>query len=217
VLSLPTIGILGAGKLGTVLGQLARKAGYDVAIAGSGDPGKIELTIRVLVPGATVAVAEEVARSADIVILALPLSKFRTIPREALNGKLVIDAMNYWWETDGPRTDIIPDNQSSSEAVQEFLSQSTVIKALNHMGYWDLQREPRAPGEKDRKAIALAGDDMPAVKKVEAFINSLGFDPLYIGALSRGAQLEAGNQAFGADLPREALAAIIENNTVTPL
>jgi predicted dinucleotide-binding enzyme len=101
--------------------------------------------------------------------------------------------------------------------VQEFLSQSTVIKALNHMGYWDLQREPRAPGEKDRKAIALAGDDMPAVKKVEAFINSLGFDPLYIGALSRGAQLEAGNQAFGADLPREALAAIIENNTVTPL
>lgn len=206
---LPTLGILGAGKLGVVLGQLATKAGYEVYISGSGSVDKIALTVEVLIPGAKAATSQEVASRSDIVILALPLSKFRELPKEALENKLVVDAMNYWWEVDGPRDDFIHPEQSSSEAVQEFLENSRIIKAFNHMGYHDLHDGARAKGEPDRKAIAIAGNDSGDVDAVTKLVDNLGFDPLYIGDLSQGKMLEAGTKAFGANLNINELAKLL--------
>lgn len=208
-MSLPSIGIIGAGKLGITLAQLALKAGYAVSISGSGDPGKIALTIEVLAPGAQAVSNEEAARQADIIILAMPLSKFRSLPRETMRGKLVIDAVNYWWETDGPRDDFLAPGQASSAAIQEFLSDSRVVKALNHMGYHDLHDEPRPRGTEGRKAIAVAGDDKADVEVVSRFIDSLGFDPVYIGDLAAGQRLEPGGPVFGVNVDAVSLHALL--------
>ncbi len=205
-----TIGILGAGKLGVVLSQLALKAGYDVYISGSGDPAKIALSIQVLAPGAIATTSEAVAKHADVVILAFPLSKYRQIPRDVLAGKLVIDATNHWWEVDGPRDDSLKPDESSSEAVQEFLSESRVVKALNHMGYHDLHDETRAHGVLERKAIAVAGDDKHDVETVSEIIDRLGFDPVYIGDLVTGRKLEPGGNVFGANVDVATLAALLD-------
>jgi len=209
--TIKTIGIIGAGKVSIVLAQLAIKAGYNVLISGSGDPQKIALTISVLVPGAKALTSAEVAKRSDVIILAIPLGRYKELPKEELSGKLVIDAMNYWWEIDGDRPDLTGSDISSSEAVQGFLTGSRVVKAFNHVGYHDLHNETRPKGAPDRKGVAIAGDTPDDTKVVAAIVNALGFDPLVIGNLAEGRKLQPGGAVFGAHVNAETLKQMIDN------
>ena len=206
-----TVSILGAGKVGIVLAQLALKAGYKVYIAGSGDVAKISLSVKVLAPGAHAVTKEEAASKGDIVILALPLSKYKTIPVKQLANKLVIDAINHWHEVDGPREDTLSNYESSSEAIQRYLKDARVVKALSHTGYHELHDTLKPHSEPGRKAIAIAGNHDADVTAVSTFIDSIGFDPLPIGTLKEGRKLEPGWPAFGANTTIEKLKELTSN------
>ena len=207
-----SIGILGAGKLGITLARIARHYGYDVNIAGSGGPEKIALTAEVLAPGTKAMSSEDVVKHSDVVILALPLGKFRTLPKDALAGKLVLDGMNYWWEVDGSRDDILPSSQSSSEAVQEFLPESRVVKAFNHIGYHDLFDQHAPKSSTKRKAMAIAVNDKADVKVASGLVDSLGFDPVVLNTLNDGRVLEPGMPAFGASVDAKSLKLLLERS-----
>lgn len=205
-----TLGILGAGRVGVVLAQLALAAGRRVLVAGSGEPSKITTQLAAVAPGAVAAEASVVAREADAVILALPLPRYRALPVDALSGKLVIDAMNYWWEVDGLREEFADPLTSTSEILQAFLPDARVVKAFNHMSYRDLADEARPTGRADRKAIAIAGDDPRDLDAVAQLVDALGFDVVVAGSLADGIKLQPGGEVFGADVDAAELRAMLD-------
>jgi len=205
-----TIAILGSGKLGTVMARRAVAAGQRVLVAGSGDPEAIRLILTVVAPGAEPARAVDAVEQADLVVLALPLGKLASVPEEALRGKVVVDAMNYWWEVDGHRADLDDPATSTSELVQRHLPGSVVVKAFNHMGYHDLDEGPQPAGAAGRKAIAVAGDDAAAVATVSALVDSWGFDPVPAGTLRDSVALQPHAESFGANVEAAELVAMLD-------
>lgn len=90
--------------------------------------------------------------------------------------------MNYWWETDSRDSPFGEPDASTSEYLQSLLPDSTVVKAFNHMGYHDLDELPAPAGSPNHRSIAVAGPRDPS-RRVEMFIDALGFDPL--GAVAK--------------------------------
>jgi 8-hydroxy-5-deazaflavin:NADPH oxidoreductase len=199
-----TIAVLGAGHVGPAIARLALDAGYRVAIATSGNPGHLALITRLVIPGAEPLWAADAIGRADIVLLAMPLHRFIRMVPNALSGKLVIDAMNYWPPTDGTLPSPFNDESiGTSEVVAGRLRDATVVKTLNHVGYHELETYARPPGSVDRRALGVAGDDPDAVNTVSTFVDRIGYDAVPVGPLSAGRVLQPGGPVFGTVLRRE--------------
>src|SRR5258708_31079971 len=148
----------------------------------SGHPERLELFVQVLAPGVEPRWAAEAVAGADLVVLAIPLHKFATLHPSLLDGKVVVDVMNYWPPVDGVQELFEDQRYSSSEIVQRRLVGATVVKTLNHIGYHELDDERRPKGSPERRALGAAGDDPRAVDAVGDVIERIGdhalrFDP----------------------------------------
>jgi predicted dinucleotide-binding enzyme len=190
------LGIIGAGKLGLALARAALAAGYEVALAGSGSADRIALQVDVLAPGASAMTTAEVVAFADTLVLAVPMHRFRELPADAFDGKVLIDAMNYWPDTDGADPALADAPDGTSPVVQAHFPRARVVKTLNQLGYHELDEYARARESSDRIAIAAAGDDRLAVRTVMQLIDRLGFDAIDAGALANGRLLEPDGSPF---------------------
>jgi predicted dinucleotide-binding enzyme len=211
VAAVERVGIVGAGKLGTTLARAAVAAGYEVAVASSGPAERLALSLDVLAPGAVGSTVEDVADSADVIVLAVPAHRFRELPGDIFDGKILVDAMNYWPDIDGEDPELAAADGGSSVVVQAHFPGARVVKSLNQLGYHELDDYPRAPGAPDRIAVAAVGDDRLAVRTVMHVIDRLGFDPFDGGPLAKGKLLEPDGSPYAETLSAEALARRLSN------
>ncbi|MBB2994701.1 hypothetical protein E9229_000892 [Paeniglutamicibacter cryotolerans] len=212
-MSMKTIGILGAGKVGTAVARQAMRAGYRVNIAASGDPQKIALIIEIMAPGATALSAAEVIDAADLVILSVPLRKFTSLDASALAGKHVVDTMNYWAENDGDMPELDA-SASSSEMVAQHLSGALVAKSLNHIGYHELEQDGLPDGTPGRRALAVASDHAQTLELVMELVEAMGYDAVDAGDLASGSAFESGTEIFNGVHTREQMLALLDSHAL---
>jgi predicted dinucleotide-binding enzyme len=209
------LGIVGAGKAGTAIARAAVADGYNVAISGSGPAERIELIVEVLAPGARALSTDEVAAYAGLIVLAIPLHRFRELRPELFAGKILVDAMNYWDEIDGIDGPFATAPAGTSVLVQEWFSSARVVKSLNHLGYFKFEKSRRPHGTPGRVGMAAAGNDPAAVAAVLQLIDSLGFDAVEAGNLESGLALQPGGPVFGAGYSAEELSNLLSREAVS--
>lgn len=210
-----TIGILGAGKIGTAIARQALAAGYEMLVATARPPEEIALIVEMTAPGARAVSTAEAVAASDLVILCLPLRKYRALDPAMFAGKIVIDVMNYWAPTEGVLDDF-EGARASSEIVQEHLAGARLIRTLNHIGYHELEEDGLPAGDPDRRALAIAGDDPAARQIVAAFIGRLGFDAVDAGGLANSHIFAAGTEIFARRHQRDEMEARLSRISSPP-
>lgn len=204
-----TLGIIGAGKVGTALARLATAAGWNVALSGSPRQPMQGLIVETLVPGARLLPEAEVVAGADLVIVAIPFGKADSVDWSALGGKVVVDATNYWYPVDGHVADADAFEGSTAEFTLARNPAMRLVKSLNHLGYHDMETDARPAGDPLRRSLVAASDDEEARRLVAGFIDDIGFDPVLTG-LADGVLLEPEGPVFGIELSAEAMIAALD-------
>jgi predicted dinucleotide-binding enzyme len=206
-----TIGLIGAGHIGSQLARLAVKHGYNVVISNSRGPETLADLVRELGPQARAAVSQDAAQAGDIVVVTIPLKNLRDVPVAPLAGKIVIDTLNYYPQPGAHIADLDDEKTTTSEMVQRHLPGSHVVKAFNHIYAAELTTHGQPAGSPNRRALAIAGNDPAAKKAVAALIDQFGFDTVDIGPLSESWRIQRDTPGYGprrtADELRKDLAA----------
>jgi 8-hydroxy-5-deazaflavin:NADPH oxidoreductase len=206
-----TIGIIGAGHIGSQIARLAVKNGYEVVISNSRGPETLAGLVAELGPKARAATAVEAARAGDIVVVTIPLKAYRTVPVEPLAGKVVIDTNNYYPQRDGHIPELDNESTTTSELLQAHLPASKVVKAFNHIYAAELTTHGQPAGTENRRALVIAGDDAGAKATVTRLLDQFGFDTVDAGPLKEGWRIQRDTPGYGprrtAEELREDLAA----------
>ena len=205
-----TIGLIGAGHIGSQLARLAVATGHDVVISNSRGPETLADLVAELGPKARAATPLEAATAADIAVVTIPLKAVDSVPVEPLANKIVIDTNNYYPQRDGQIAELDDELTSTAELLQRHLPTSKVVKAFNHIQAAALTGEALPSGTDGRRALAAVGDDPEAVSTVAALIDQFGFDALEVTPLAEGWRIERDTPGYGPRLTvdelREALA-----------
>ncbi|GLS17084.1 NADP oxidoreductase [Labrys miyagiensis] len=197
-----SIGIIGAGALGSNVARLLARNGVSATIANSRGPGTLAALVGELGPSIRAGTVNEAA-SADIVLVAVrwvDLEKaLGGLP--AWNGRVVIDGTNpvEFLDPDSPDAKD-PNNplaaygikaidlggKHSSEVFREFVPGARVVKAFNHL---DVRLLPEPAVSGGQRVLFYSGDDVDAKAEVRKIIERTGHFPVDLGGLDIGGPL----------------------------
>jgi len=176
------VAIIGAGNVGKALATSITRAGHDVTISASSPDSARQAASAVGVQAATSNTAA--VDQADVVILAVPYAGGQQVAdeiRDSVTGKTIVDATN---PLKPDYSGLATEGSSAAEEFQKRLPDSNVVKAFNTI-FATNQASPTLDIDG-----YVAGDDAKAKQQVISLVESMGFAPVDVGALSASRHLE---------------------------
>ena len=180
-----TIGIVGAGAVGSAIGAVLARAGIEAKILNRRGAAAMGPLTSMLAPHVTAGPREDVL-GARLVFVAVPWTRLG----EALGGvdwtgRIVVDCTN---ALEGPSFRPVElGGRTSSEAFADFVPGARVVKAFNHLLPHLLAGDPRAEG--GRRVLFMAGDDAEAKAELGGIIDRIGFYRIDLGGLREGGRM----------------------------
>lgn len=191
-----TIGIIGAGNIGSQVARAAIGAGYDVVISNSRGPETLAGLIAELGEKARAATAAEAAEAGDFAVVTVPLRAIGAVPVEPLAGKIVLDTNNYYPQRDGQIAPLDDKTDTVSGLLQQHLATSKVVKAFNHIPSADITTDGVPAGTPGRRALAVSSDFAEATELAIKLYDELGFDAVDVGPLAESWRVERDQPAY---------------------
>jgi predicted dinucleotide-binding enzyme len=192
-----TIGLIGAGQIGSQVARLAVANGHDVVLSNSRGPESLAPLVAELGSKARAATSADAARAGDIVVVTVPLKSYRSVPVEPLAGKIVIDTNNYYPARDGNIPELDNESTTTSELLQAHLPTSKVVKAFNHIYASQITTDGRPAGTPNRRALVIAGNDADAKATVTRLLDQFGFDVVDAGPLKESWRIQRDTPGYG--------------------
>src|SRR6202795_2565700 len=193
------IGIIGAGHIGSTIGELWAKAGHPVFFS-SRHPEELKDLVAHLGPPAQGGTVDQAIAFGDVVFIAVPYGALPQIGKDygkSLAGKIVLDADNAVASRDGA---IAEEAEGDGIGVtsQKYLPGTRLVRAFNTLSYMIFAREANRPAP--RLAVPIAGDDPEAVQVAEGLWGEAGFDPVEVGKLADSRPFQRGAPGYGQNV-----------------
>jgi predicted dinucleotide-binding enzyme len=191
------IGIIGSGHIGGTLTRRLSALGHDVTVANSRGPQSLgDLAAET---GATAGSLVDAVQGAELVAIAIPLKAVPDLPVELFDGKVVVDADNYYPQRDGDVPELLDRSLSSSRWTADHLKGARVVKAFNNIQAAHLMDDGKPAGTRGRIALPVAADDADAKRVVMGLVDELGFDPVDAGTLDGSWRQQPDTPVYGTD------------------
>jgi predicted dinucleotide-binding enzyme len=190
------IGIIGAGLIGGSVGVLWAKAGHEVFFS-SRHPEELGDLLKEAGPSAKVGTPAEAALFGDVVFVAVPYHAMPKVGKDLLpllKDKIVIDCGNPYPSRDGEMA-VEALKKGTGIASAEFFPGVRLVRAYNSISYKSITTQAHREGQ--LMAIPMAGDDQKAVDVTMALIKDSGFDPVFVGPLSRAREFDNRSAMYG--------------------
>lgn len=191
-----TIGIIGAGEVGSQIARAAIACGYNIVIANSRGPDTLVDLITDLGPRARAETAAGAAIAGDVIVIAVPLKISNDIPVEGLAGKIVLDTNNYMAWRDGAFDLVDTGQKTIHEIRQEHLPEAKVVKAFTHIQAPRITTWGKPAGSPDRLALVASSDFQEAIEFVTRLYDEFGFDTVDNSPLNESWRSAPGQPAW---------------------